>query len=186
MLDLLRKHIEEIVHLDDSEFEFVSPFFKVKRYRKRQFVIQENQAVTHVFFVIKGLLKSSLMDNNGKEYIVQLACENWWISDFAAFYKREESCLAVECLEDSELLYISYDDLNTLAFKLPKMEHFFRVKSNLGYVAIQQRLLSMMNKTVKERYEDFIHQYPTILQRVPKQLIASYLGVSRETLSRFT
>jgi CRP-like cAMP-binding protein len=65
-----------------------------------------------------------------------------------------------------------------------KIEHFFRKKSSNGYIALQRRILSLLNSNAKERYEQFISQYPTLLQRLPKTLIASYLGVSRETLSR--
>lgn len=184
MLKRLKEHIEQIIKLDEKEYESIIPFFKTEKLRKRQFVIQENQPVLNVYFVSKGLLKSGFIDNIGKEHIMQFACNNWWISDFTAFFKQENSTLAIECIEDSELLSISYGNLNNLCAAFPKMEHFFRVKSNFGYIALQQRLLSMMKDSAKDRYEIFCTQYPTIIDRVPKQLIANYLGVSRETLSR--
>lgn len=184
MLNILKQHIERIIKLDDNEFEIIKPFFNTHKFRKRQFIIQENQPVLNVYFVSKGLLKSGFVDNIGKEHIVQFACDNWWISDFTAFFKQENSTLAIDCIEDSELLSISFENLNKLCVALPKMEHFFRVKSNFGYIAVQQRLLSLMKDSAKELYENFCQQYPSIIQRVPKQLIANYLGVSRETLSR--
>ncbi len=184
MTPFFKKHIQQIIKVDEEDFKVISNYFNIVKFRKRQFVIQENQVVKYMFFVEKGLLKSSIIDDTGKEHILQFASENWWISDFAAFYKQEKSTLAVACIEDAELLSISFDDLNTLCREIADMEHFFRVKSNLGYVALQKRILSLMSGSAKDRYENFCNQYPDIVQRVPKQQIANYLGLSRETLSR--
>lgn len=184
MSDFLKKHISELIHLTDDEFEMVQTFFIKKKFRKRQFLVQEQQPVTEIYLIERGILKSSTIDSTGKEHILQLATTHWWISDFAAFFKEEISSLAVDCIEDSEVYAISYENLNILCSKLPAMEHFFRIKSNFGYVALQQRILSLMSKTARERYEDFVKQYPGFTDHIPKQLIASYLGVSRETLSR--
>lgn len=184
MTSFLRKHIEQIVSLSDEEYNTVKPYYTPRKLRKRQFLVQEQQVVEHMYLVENGLLKTSYINNEGKEYVVQFATNNWWVSDFAAFYKQEKATLAIDCLEDTEVLAISYQGLAELCQKVPKMEHFSRVKANFGYIALQQRILSMMNQSVKERYQQFVQQYPDLLQRIPKQLIAGYLGVSRETLSR--
>jgi len=184
MNHFLKAHLREIISLSDSEFETVQAFFYKKKFRKRQFLIQENQPVTEIFLIEKGFVKSSIIDKTGKEHILQFAASHWWVSDFAAFFKQETSSLAVDCIEDSEVYSISFENLNFLCSQMPKMEHFFRIKSNFGYVALQQRILSLMSKTARERYEDFVKQYPGFIEHIPKQLIASYLGVSRETLSR--
>lgn len=90
----------------------------------------------------------------------------------------------MEALEDVELFSITLENMEKLCETLPKMEHFFRVKSNFGYVALQKRILSLMSQPAKERYDEFCKLYPNILNKVPKKLIANYLGISRETLSR--
>ncbi|MDR2238035.1 MAG: Crp/Fnr family transcriptional regulator [Chryseobacterium sp.] len=184
MSDFLKVHIRETIPLSDDEFEHIIPFFTRKKFRKRQFLIQENQPVHEMYLIEKGILKSSIMDGTGKEHILQFAAPNWWISDFAAFFKQENSSLAVDCIEDTEVYAITHEQLNDLCSQLPAMEHFFRVKSNFGYVALQQRMLSLISQSAKERYEDFVRQYPGFAEHIPKQFIASYLGVSRETLSR--
>lgn len=184
MNHFLKAHIQEIVSLSDDEFETVQALFIKKKFRKRQFLVQENQPVNEVFLIEKGFLKSSIIDSSGKEHILQFAAPNWWISDFAGFFKQEASSLAVDCIEEAEVYSISFENMNLLCSQMPKMEHFFRIKSNFGYVALQQRILSLMSKSAKERYEDFVKQYPGFTEHIPKQLIASYLGVSRETLSR--
>ncbi|ASE61460.1 Crp/Fnr family transcriptional regulator [Chryseobacterium indologenes] len=184
MSHFLQTHIREIISISDDELEMIQNLFDKKKFRKRQFLIQENHPVNEIYLIEKGIVKSSTIDSTGKEHILQFGAPHWWISDFAAFFKQEISSLAVDCIEDSEVYAISYENLNALCLQLPAMEHFFRIKSNFGYVALQQRILSLMSKTAKERYEDFVKQYPGFMDHLPKQLIASYLGVSRETLSR--
>jgi CRP-like cAMP-binding protein len=90
----------------------------------------------------------------------------------------------VDCIEDSELFCLSLQNREKLCDEMHKVANFFLIKSNKGYIAQQQRILSLLNSNAKERYEQLLALYPGILNRVPKQLIAAYLGVSRETLSR--
>ncbi|MDQ1096862.1 MULTISPECIES: Crp/Fnr family transcriptional regulator [Chryseobacterium] len=184
MNDTFRNHLCEIIDLTDAEYELIKGYYSSFRFRKHQFVIQENQHVDYMYFVSEGLLKCSLTDALGKEHILQFACKNWWISDFQAYFKQEPSTLSVQCLSDSELIGISYQDMEALHLQFPKMEHFFRVKSNFGYIALQKRIVSLMSHSARERYDAFLNQYPDLVQKISKQLLANYLGVSRETLSR--
>jgi len=182
----LRKHIEEIVPLNNKEFEIINSHFKSKSLKKHQYLIQEDEAVKNIYFVVKGLLKATYTDINGKEYIIQFAMENWWISDFQAFYNNVKSITNISCLENVELLSITKENLDQICSESHKMEHFFRVKNSSGYVALQQRILSLLTTSPKERFEQFTKQYPQLLQRVSKTIIAAYLGISRETLSRLS
>ena len=182
----LRQHIEKIVPLTDDEFELVMSFFTVKKFKKHQFLIQESNYVTHDFWVISGLVKAYHSDVDGKEHIMQFAMEDWWITDYQAYFNQTKSTLNATCLEDTEVLCLSLENRDKICSELHKIEHFFRKKSNAGYVALQRRILSLLNSSAKERFEQFLIQYPTLMQRVPKTLIASYLGVSRETLSRLS
>ncbi|MFD2599435.1 Crp/Fnr family transcriptional regulator [Sphingobacterium corticis] len=184
MQNIFKEHLKELIEINDEEYASINTYFQAMKFRKRQFVIQEHQFVDSIYFVMKGLIKSSFIDEAGKEHILQFASENWWTSDFAAFYKKEKSTIALECVEESELMAIRFADLDQLCIAFPKMEHFFRLKSNFGYVALQKRILSLMADSAKGRYESFCAQYPHLIQRLPKQLIANYLGLSRETLSR--
>ena len=182
----LKTHLEEIISLTDQEFEHIAAHFKPKMLKKHQYLIQEDEFVNHIYFVVKGLLKATFTDANGKEYIIQFAMENWWLSDFRAFYGRVKSITNISCLENSELLSISKDNLDQLCSESHKMEHFFRIKNSLGYVALQQRILSLLTTSPKERFEQLAQQYPQLMQRVSKTIIAAYLGISRETLSRLS
>jgi CRP-like cAMP-binding protein len=182
----LRQHIEKITPLTDGEFDYILAHFTTKKLKKHQFLIQEGDMVPNDYFVEKGLLKAYHTDKEGKEHIMQFAMEDWWVSDYQAYFSQAAATLTVDCIEEVELLCLSLHNRDKICAELHKMEHFFRRKSNAGYVALQRRILSLLNSSAKERYNQLLHQYPALFQRVPKTLIASYLGVSRETLSRFS
>jgi CRP-like cAMP-binding protein len=182
----LRRHFEKITPLTDQEFDYILSHFTTKKLKKHQFLIQEGDNVTNDYFVVKGLLKAYHIDKEGKEYIMQFAMEDWWVTDYQAYFSQTKATLNIDCIEEVEILCLSLHNRDKICADLHKIEHFFRRKSNMGYVALQRRILSMLNSNAKERYEQLLLQYPTLFQRVPKTLIASYLGVSRETLSRFS
>lgn len=180
----LRQHIEKITPLSDEEFEYVLAHFTSKKVRKHQFLIEEGEPVLHEFFVVKGCLKAFNIDREGKEHIIQFALEDWWISDYLAFFNEVPATMLLSSLEEGELLTISLANRDKLCAEMHKIEHFFRLKITSGFIAMQQRILASMNLSVQERYEKLLKLYPNLSQRVPKQAIASYLGVTRETLSR--
>lgn len=185
MSDLLRQQIERITPLTDDEFDYILSHYTRKKYKKHQFLIQENEPVPNNFFVLSGSLKAYHLDRDGKEHILQFAFSDWWITDYNAYYNQTNATITVDCIEDSEVLCLSLYNSEKLCSEMHKIEHFVRKKSNAGYIALQQRILSMLNNNPQERYEKLLQLYPLLFQKVPKKLIASYLGVSRETLSRF-
>ncbi len=182
----LRQHFEKITPLTDEEFDYIFSYFTLKKLKKHQYLVQENDFVQNDYFVISGLLKASHTDKEGKEHIMQFAMEDWWITDYQAYFNQTNATLNIDCIESAELLCLSLQNRDKICAELHKIEHFFRKKSNFGYIALQRRILSLLNSNAKERYEQLLNQYPTLFQRVPKTLIAAYLGVSRETLSRLS
>lgn len=184
MSNLLREQIERIVSLTDEEHEFVLSHFGAKKFKKHQIIIREDEYVHNDYFLLSGLMKSSHINPDGKEHIIQFAMQDWWITDPQAYHNQTKATLQIDCLEDCDTLYISFDNREKLCRELQKMEYFFRKKTTAGYIALQRRILCLISGTAKERYEDLQKQYPGLIQRVPKSLIASYLGVTRETLSR--
>lgn len=183
-MDRLRKHIEQITPLTDREFEYVKTFFSIKRVRKNHYLVHEGDEVKYEYLVLSGIYKVFYIDEQGKEYIVQFAQENWWMTDYYAFFKQKAANMFVECIEDGEVLCSTLQAREKLSADMHKMEHFFRVKLTNGYVALQQRIKLLLSSTPQQRYEAFSTLYPDLMQRIPKKLIAEYLGVSRETLSR--
>ena len=181
---LLRRQIEKIVTLTDEEFSVILTYFTPKSYKKHQFVVQAGSPAPYDHFVVKGLLKSFYDDESGKTHIVQFAMEDWWISDPQAYHNRLNATLNIDCLEDTDTYFISIDNREKLCAEFRKMEHFFLKKTTAGYIALQKRIVSLMSQRAEERYQQFIQLYPDLLPRLPKALIASYLGITRETLSR--
>jgi CRP-like cAMP-binding protein len=186
MKERLREHIEKIVPLSDDEFAFVLNHFTVKKFKKHQFLIQEGEAVKYHYFVVSGLLKLVYTDDTGKQHIVSFAMEDWWESDFYAYYTQTKATMSLECIEDTEVYCLLLEDYKKLCDGLQKMERFFLQKANFGFISSQRRIISWMTSNAKERYEQLLKQYPSLVQRVPKSLLAAYLGVSRETLSRLS
>lgn len=180
----LRNHIEAITPVSDDEFEYIKTFFTTKKIRKNQYLLHEGDEVKYEYLVISGTYKVFYTDGQGKEYIVQFAQHNWWMSDYQAFFKQLESEVYIECIEEGEVFCLSLHSREKLASELHKMEHFFRMKLTNGYIALQKRIKLLLSSNPQQRYEEFARQYPDLLQKVPKKLIAEYLGVSRETLSR--
>jgi CRP-like cAMP-binding protein len=183
-MQFLRNHIEKILPLTDEEFAFVSSHFSTRQYRKHQYLVQEGDEVKYCYLVISGLLKLVYNDDNGKDHIVSFAMEDWWESDYYAYYTQSIATMSLQCIEDTEVYCFSFENYTKLCAAFPKIEHFFLQKTNFGFLAAQRRILSLLTSNAKERYEQLLKQYPSLLQRVPKSLLAAYLGVSRETLSR--
>ena len=182
--DKLRAHIEKIVPLSDQEFEFISGHFTVKNYRKKDLIIRKGESVQYLYFVISGLLMLSHNDDQGKQHIVSFAMEDWWETDTQAWFTQTKATMSLQCLEDTEVYCLSLENYKKLRADLKKTEHFFLEKSNAGHIGAQRRILSFLTSNAKERYEQLLKHYPSLYQRVPKILLAAYLGVSRETLSR--
>lgn len=181
----LRTHIESVSKLTDEEFEFVLSHFTTVKLKKHSALVREGDMVKHEYFVLKGCLRSYMTDaDTGKEYTYQFAVESWWISEREAFVKQIPASTTIECLEDCELLALSYDNRLKLSHELRKYEDYLLAKSTLGYVALQKRLQLLLKGSTKERFENFVQQYPHLYNRIPKSIIATYLGASRETISR--
>lgn len=177
--------MKKIIALTDEEFELIDSCFHFKNFKKKDLIIKENDAVNHVYFIVSGLMKLYVTDRDAKEHIISFSMEDWWETDYMAFYTQTKATQFLQCLEDTEVLCLSFSDYQKLNKTIPKLEHFFLKKAIGGHIANQKRILSLLTLTVQEKYEQLLNSYPTLLQRIPKTVLSNYLGVSRETLSRF-
>lgn len=183
-MHILRTHIEKTVSITDEEFAVVQSLFHPLSFKKKDYIIEKNKRVEYAFFIISGLVKLSYWDDEAKEHIVSFAMEDWWETDFQAYFTESNATFFLQCIENTETLCLSIKDYRELCSKIPKMQHFFLEKSIAGHIAAQNRIISLLTLSAKDRYEQCLRLYPSLFQRVPKALLASYLGVSRETLSR--
>ena len=182
--ETLKQHIAKTATLTDKEFDYFFSHFERRSFKKGQVLISEGDQVDHEYFVISGCLKAFYINDEVKMYILQFAMPTWWTSDYGALYNQTPATINIDCITDAEVLCLSNHDREKICSEIHQAERFFRWRTNRGYLASQKRLLSFMNNNTRIRYEDLLAQYPQLYNLVPKHLIAAYLGVSRETLSR--
>ncbi len=184
MHDLFFESFNKKVQLTKEEEQQIAKFLTPKKLRRKQYLLQEGDPCKFVAFVEKGALRSYSVDEKGSEHIIQFALEGWTISDLYSFLTGEPATYNIDAIEDSELTLISKSAHEELLNTMPKFETFTRLNITGAYVAMQRRLTSIISSPSEERYEKFNELYPTIVQRVPQHMIASYMGLTPETLSR--
>jgi len=184
MYHLLRTHIEKRVHISDEEFEVISKFFIPKKLRKKQFLLHEGEVCKNIGFVNSGCLREYTIDNKGSEHIIQFAIEDWWISDPNSFLSGLPSTYNIDALEDSEVLLLEKSAREKLLNSCPKMERFFRILIEANFVTTQRRITDSLSTSAEERYLKFIKTYPKLIEQVSQNQIASYLGITPQSLSR--
>lgn len=184
MYELYFKKFNELIPLTEEEETIIRSYLSPKKVRKKQFLLQDNEVCKHIAFVEKGALRAYTIGEKGNEHIIQFALEGWLISDLYSFLTGEPATYNIDALENSELLLISKVAHEELIQRLPKYETWTRLQVTGAYIAMQRRLTSIISLPLEERYSHFTNLYPHIVQRVPQHMIASYMGLTPETLSR--
>ncbi|WP_242917154.1 Crp/Fnr family transcriptional regulator [Pontibacter liquoris] len=183
MYDLFFQKFNDKVPLTAAEQEQIKAYLTPKKLRKRQYLLQEEDVCKAIAFVEKGALREYAIEN-GSEHVIQFAIEGWIISDLFSFLTGEPATYNIDALEDAELVLITKTAHEELLKKQPKYETYIRLLITGAYIALQRRLTSNISLPAEERYTRFTETYPDIVQRVPQHMIASYIGLSPETLSR--
>lgn len=180
----LIKNLSRFVSLTSGEAAIIESLFSHKKFRKKQYILQEGNISRVESFIIKGVARTYEVDSEGQEHVVQFGLEDWWIGDLYSFLTETPSVYNIDCIEDTELLQINKPDLDRMYEQVPKMERHFRIMMQHAYIAATRRVSGTLSKSALERYDDFITKYPQIEQRVPNHQIASYLGITPQSLSR--
>lgn len=184
MYELFFKKLNEKIAFTSEENEIIKSYLTPKKLRKKQYLLQAGDVCKTIAFVEKGTLRAYSTDLKGNEHIIQFALEGWTISDLYSFMTGEPATYHIDALEDSELVLISKSAQEEILKRVPKYETYTRMQITGAYLAMQKRLTSNISLSVEERYVCFINLYPDIAQRVPQHMIASYMGLKPETLSR--
>lgn len=183
MNESLRTALSRYVDLSEPDMERIAACFKPRRLRKRQLFLQEGDSSNRFAFVETGAMYSYTADLKG-HHVVQFAFEGNWIGDLLSYSFNQPSKRNIEALEDAEILVIERSGHEGLLREVPGYETYFRCIVQNAYALLQERLLDTIGRPAEERYSMLLYREPRLMNRVPQSLIASYLGITRETLSR--
>ena len=183
MEELINK-IKSSIALSSKAEAYLFSISKEKSVSKGDVLIRQGQIVKKIFFVTGGCLRSYCIDKNGKEHTLQFAIKNWWISDYIAIHSDESASLSVECLTESNIIEFNAKELDGIHTLFPEFEPFQRKNLERHVVSLHKRILNQLQLTASERYDLFLDQYPDIEQYTRNYHIASYLGITQESLSR--
>lgn len=176
-------NIQEIVPLKGDDILLIENAFIPVELKKKQFLLQKGESSNHMRFVAEGCLKLYRIDDTGKEHILQFGIKGWWVNDLYAYLTKKPATFFIQAITDSTVLQVHRNQLNKLYDKIHMMDRFFRIKTQNGYVALQERTINSMSQPADERYFDFIRRYRDMEQQIPQYMIASYLGITPEHLS---
>ena len=180
----LIKYIKSNIQLSTEAEAYLFSISRKKTFPKGAVLIQQGQAVNKIYFVIDGCLRSYCIDKSGKEHTLQFGIKNWWISDYIAIHNNEPATLTVECLKESTVIEFDAKKLNNIFIPFPEYEPFHRNLLERHVVSLHKRILNQLQLTAAERYDLFLTQYPDIEQYTRNYHIATYLGITQESLSR--
>ncbi len=184
MFEDFRKYLEQKISLSGADYELIESVSIIKKLRKHQYLLQEGDVWRYNAFVCKGCLRKYRVDDKGVEHILYFSIENWWTGDRESLLNGTPSKSNIDALEDSSVLLISTGNFEMIKNKLPAFRDLMNTLIERSFAASQNRIHSAISQTAEERYFDFIKTYPQIANRIPQHMIASYLGISAETLSR--
>jgi CRP-like cAMP-binding protein len=172
------------VKLSEAERDLISMKLKPKKLRKRQYFLQEGDVCKYMGFIVKGATRLFAVDDKGHEHILHFGLEDWWVGDYESFYLLTPSKYNVEALEDVDMILVTNEQLQELDRTTPAIAAMLDSLNKGAAIANNKRMHAAISFTAEERYADLARTYPHFFQRFPQNMIASYLGISPETLSR--
>lgn len=177
-------YMKKWTSISEKDEEVILSAFEPFSIKKKKDLLQYGEVCQHIDFIVKGCMRSYYVDEKGVEHIFQIRMDNSWISDLESFFSQKPSKYYIEALENTQLLRITFERLDLLYLEVPSLERYFRILFQKAYVNTLNRLNSTMWEPAVDRYHDLLKEHPDLFQRVPLVYIASYLGITPESLSR--
>jgi CRP/FNR family transcriptional regulator len=184
MDSILITHIKKLIDLDDSESEIILSYFEHQTFKKKTLLLKEGQICDKQYFILKGCLRSYIINEKGNEQTLQFGIENWWLTDYISFQEQNPSHFFIQAVENSEVLSIDKKSLEELLIRIPKLERYFRLILQKAFGASQIRIKYLFTMNAEERYHHINNLFPEFVQRVPQYMLASYLDFSAEFMSK--
>jgi CRP-like cAMP-binding protein len=183
MLDQFKDYLRKRITITDEQFDLISGDLKIKTFEKNKTLLSPGETSTRIYFVTEGLLRCYSTDSRGKLHIIQFAPEFWWMSERNSFF-NEPSDFYIDTVEPTTALIIPPNYFNDGAKHVPCLHDLNNTMLNNSIRFMQKRINMLLSATAEERYLDFVKLYPNLTLRVPQWMIASYLGITPESLSR--
>lgn len=183
-MEALKDFLQQRIEVTDQEAHEFLGFFVSKKIKKKQLLVQPGFIAKTRYYIEDGALRSFVMNDAGQEITIALGVDDWWMTDYNSYIFQQPATLFVEALANGTVLELSFENEQILKSRNPKFETFFRIIAERGLAAQQRRLIAQHTQTAAQRYESFAQQYPQFLQEVPQYIIASFLGMSTEFLSK--
>lgn len=184
MVHSLYNYLKEKISLSNDDMDLIQALVTVKKLRKSQYLLQEGEVCRFVGFVSEGCLRTYRVGSKGQEHIIYFAVENWWVGDRESYITNAPSNFHIDAIEQSEVILFQKGDFEILCTKIPAFGELINSTLHKGFIASQNKIHAALSFTAEEKYIDFLIRYRQLANRVPQQMIASYLGMTPETLSR--
>jgi CRP-like cAMP-binding protein len=172
------------IPLTEDQIASIESAFVPKKFRRKQYLLQEGEVCKYNTFIVQGAMRQYTVDDKGEEHIIRLFIENWWAADRESLMRQTPSTYFIDAWEETETLLVTKNALIDLIDNIPALLEWARTLEVNYAIASQRRLSAAVSLSAEERYHDLERTYPEFLQRFPQHIIASYLGINRETLSR--
>ena len=177
-------YINQYVTLTEEDFEIFRSYFIPKKIRKKQYLLQEGEVCKYFAFIIKGAMRQFHLDEDGVEHVVNLSIENWWAGDRESFVMLSPSKYYIEAWEESDVLLITNENKIKLCKQFPAFNELLMKLDEQNNIATQKRISSIISMSAEQKYKYFLENYPYFTERFPNHIIASFLGITKDTLSR--
>ena len=184
MFDVLKQYLGNKVGVTAGQFKMLEPLITAKTLKRGEVILRAGEICKCTTFIEKGCLRSYVIDKKGKEHIISFAPENWWLADQNSLIKGQPAMFYIDAVEDSEVIFIEGPIQKALEEFIPGSQQMFAQLTQNNVFAMQKRLVNHLSATADERYLDFIETYPSLAVRLPQKMIAAYIGVAPESLSR--
>ncbi|RFZ84286.1 Crp/Fnr family transcriptional regulator [Mucilaginibacter terrenus] len=184
MFDVFKTYLLDKISLTDEELERIRTVSIIKKLRKKQYLLQEGDVWKYDAFVASGCLRTYSVDEKGNEHIIGFAVENWWTGDRESLLTGQPSRFNVDAVEDSVVILFIHTNFEQLCKDIPAFNNMVNAILQRSFVTAQNRIQAALSYTAEEKYLNFVAKYPGFANRIPQSMIASYLGMTPETLSR--
>lgn len=184
VFEVFKAYVLRQAAVSDDEFAILEGYAKFKKLRKKQYLLQEGDVCHYHCFIADGLMRTYAVDDKGNEHIIRFAMRDWWISDRESLLSGQPSKFNIDAIEESNLILFSKEDMDAAMAKLPVFSAMINNILNKSFITSQNRIHEAISSSAEEKYQNFVKRYPEFALRVPQAMIASYLGIKPETLSR--